>query len=229
MPQKVSNSLLLSQEACISEGAPEAMSRFRTATNYTNMRDRKAPPLPQEAVCTSDNRLAASSAAEPIEQFRVLRLSVWRRIYGGELLDNVLIALCTLMATAAAGAAILRLVRWRKGATLTVFSLRRELVYTSVFALTQFRLHKVFQLCGRRRPAQQGLADDRQGSGAGSLPLQELLRILCLVGLPAAVLWLVIEVRCCLVHACVLQLVNSSAAKLWSTSIDIHYAASRKR
>ena len=171
----------------MSAKAQGAMARFRNATDFTNMRDREAPPLPQEPLCTRANRLQAGSPVAQHELFRTLKLSVWRRVYAGELVDNVIIALCTLMATAAAGAAILRLVRWRKHAGLTVFSLRRELAYTSIFALAQLRCGR---LCARGKRASCCSAS----ANSSRLRFSKLLRIICTAAVPAAALWLVIEV-----------------------------------
>ena len=197
--------MLVMQAPCLAAEVPSAMRELQSAADANDLVDVNAARYQDMPVCSrgtpmpyGDRKLITQH-----DVFRVQELSIWRRVYIGETVDGIIVAICSLMATVAIGTTIMRLVRLRKGRSLTRHALQREVAYQTVFVPAVTRLWHAFKrrCCRCCHYAQQPSQAPERAHKHIERPHW---RLVLLVALPAAILWLVCEVqRCnCYAHFC---------------------------
>jgi hypothetical protein len=130
---------LAMQDDCKAARSPALLKRIRQAGHWRTVADPTAMPLASRSsndavVCSVDKRTSAPATRLAVApRFTHVPVGRWRRICFSETWDAVLIALCTLIATAAVGAVLARLVVAYKADFRTRDSLLREAAYANAF------------------------------------------------------------------------------------------------
>ena len=190
----------------------EQIAKILQAGYYANLADRTAPALPVAGEAflnlfclnSSVSRVGSYYASFAHSRFTDISLDAWRKVYTTGNIDNVLVALCTLIATVAASALTLRLVRWRRGQQLTPSAIEREVAYNSVFDVPKRLLQRTCALrwcfTSNRHLEANSVAAQRSAADKRACSIST-------VAVFAALMWLAAEVHflspCVLSHCAV--------------------------